>query len=144
MTKITIPPQRKQPVLKAFWLGVAVGAVTATMTLWAGFAYAGDSVMAGPVEVLMPTVIEVEDYGPLAGFGNLSDWWAGRGVSQPMLTSYLDEDQPLTPAPVPLPSAGAMLALALGSLLIVMRRISARPRVLAAGAPDTGGNRIKL
>ena len=69
-------------------------------------AHAGDSTTAGPFELLVPTVIEVQDLGPLE-----------RRFTDAQLFAFLDEDAPLPlPVPVPLPAglwllAGALLAL---------------------------------
>ena len=67
-------------------------------------AHAGDSTTLGPLELLQPFVIEVEDLGPLP-----------RRWTDEQAYAHLDEDVPL-PMPVPLPAglwllAGALLAL---------------------------------
>ena len=67
-------------------------------------AFAGDSVIPGPFELLVPTVIETADLGPLP-----------RRWTDEQAYAHLDQDEPL-PVPVPLPAglwllAGALLAL---------------------------------
>jgi hypothetical protein len=65
-------------------------------------AFAGDSVIPGPFELLVPTVIETADLGPLP-----------RRWTDEQAYAHLDQDEPM---PVPLPAglwllAGALLAL---------------------------------
>ena len=80
-------------ILTASWIIVTGLAVAA---------FAGDSTTPGPFELLVPTVIETADLGPLE-----------RRFTDAQLYAFLDEDAPL---PVPLPAAfwllaGALLAL---------------------------------
>ena len=70
-------------------------------------AHAGDSVIPGPLELLQPFVIEVEDLGPLP-----------RRWTDEQAYAHLDEDEPL-PMPVPLPAAFWLLAGALLALRVI-------------------------
>jgi hypothetical protein len=72
-------------------------------------AHAGDSTTPGAFELLVPTVIEVEDLGPL-----------DRRFTDEQLFAFLDEDAPL-PVPVPLPAGLWLLAGALLALRVVKR-----------------------
>ena len=80
-------------ILTASWI-IVTGLLVA--------AHAGDSTTPGAFELLVPTVIETADLGPLE-----------RRFTDAQLYAFLDEDEPL---PVPLPAglwllAGALLAL---------------------------------
>ena len=67
--------------------------------------HAGDSTAPGPFELLVPTVIEVEDLGLLP-----------RRWTDEQAYAHLDED---TPMPVPVPAAFWLLAGALLALRVV-------------------------
>jgi hypothetical protein len=74
----------------------------ALLSIIATSCHAGDSTTLGPLELLQPYVIEVQDLGPLP-----------RRWTDEQALAFLDEDAPL---PVPLPAglwllAGALLAL---------------------------------
>ncbi len=68
-------------------------------------AHAGDSVIPGPFELLVPTVIETADLGPLP-----------RRWTDEQAYAHLDQDEPL---PVPLPAGLWLLAGALIALRVV-------------------------
>lgn len=68
-------------------------------------AFAGDSTTPGPFELLVPTVIELEDLGPLP-----------RRWTDEQAYAHLDEDAPM---PVPVPAAFWLLAGALLALRVV-------------------------
>jgi hypothetical protein len=78
----------------------------ALLSIIATACHAGDSTTPGPLELLTPFVIEVQDLGPLE-----------RRFTDEQLFAFLDEDAPLpVPVPVPIPAglwllAGALLAL---------------------------------
>ena len=67
--------------------------------------HAGDSTTPGPFELLVPTVIEVEDLGLLP-----------RRWTDEQAYAHLDEDAPM---PVPVPAAFWLLAGALIALRVV-------------------------
>ena len=70
-------------------------------------AFAGDSTTPSPFELLVPTVIEVEDLGPLP-----------RRWTDEQAYAHLDEDAPM-PVPVPLPAGLWLLAGALVALRVI-------------------------
>ena len=93
--------QRKRRMSR---LALAFIAIAAT-------AHAGDSVSPGPVEILLPTVIEVEQLGALFP-PPLSDRWGDDDLRR-----FVFDGEPLEPpAPVPLHGGHLFLATALVSL----------------------------
>jgi hypothetical protein len=88
------------------------------LILCASPALAGDSVTPGPVDLLIPFVIEVSDIGPYVPGMALS--LVGGGWSDDALRSYVFGGQ--TIPPVPLPATLPMLAGAIGILAIIRRR----------------------
>jgi hypothetical protein len=78
----------------------------------------GDSVTPGPVEVLVPFIIEESDLGPYVPGMALS--LVGGGWSDDALRGFVFDGDPL-PAPVPLDGSAIFLTLAMAALIAVRR-----------------------